>query len=403
VTAPSERVYADHAATTPVRAEVIAAMLPYLGTYGFNPSSLHAEGRVARGAVDAARAAVAGLLGAKPRDIVFTGGGSEANTLAIVGAGRAARRRGVHVVTSAVEHHAVLHATDLLRDEGFEVTVIGVDAAGRVDPVAFEAALRPDTVLASVMLANNELGTVQPIESLARIARSRGVVFHSDAVQAPGRIPLDVEALGVDLLTLSAHKFYGPKGVGALYVRPGTPLVPLIVGGGQERGLRAGTENVAGIVGFAHAFGLASAELPAEAERLRELRDRFETALERLPGLRINAREAERLPNVSSIAFADIDAPTFLVRLDLEGIAASAGSACAAGSTEPSHVLAACDIPTWAKTGTIRFSFGKLTGERDVERIARVLPDIVTSVRGGDANVGRDYSGRRSDRVEERS
>ncbi len=403
MTPPSERIYADHAATTPVRNEVIAAMLPYLGTYGFNPSSLHAEGRAARGAVDAARAAVAGLLGAKQRDIVFTGGGSEADTLAIVGAARAARSRGAHVVTSAVEHHAVLHATDVLRDAGFTVTVLGVDADGRVDPADFEAALRPDTVLASVMLANNELGTVQPIETLARIARTRGVIFHTDAVQAPGRIPLDVDALGVDLLSLSAHKFYGPKGVGALYVRPGTPIVPLIVGGGQEHGLRAGTENVAGIVGFAHAFGLASAELPVEAPRLRELRDRFEAALGDLPGTRINALGAERLPNVSSVAFEGVDAPTFLVRLDLEGIAASAGSACAAGSTEPSHVLAALDVPPWARVGTLRFSFGKLTGEQDVERMIRVLPSVLESVRGGVANMGRDYSGRRSDRAEERS
>jgi cysteine desulfurase len=398
----TERIYADHAATTPVRNEVIAAMLPYLGTFGFNPSSLHAEGRASRGALDAARAAVAGLLGAKPREIVFTGGGSEADTLAIVGGARAARARGAHVVTTAVEHHAVLHATDVLRDEGFEVTVLPVDSAGRVDPAAFEAALRPDTVIASVMLANNELGTLQPIETLARIARSHGVLFHSDAVQAPGRVPLDVGALGVDLLSLSAHKFYGPKGVGALYVRAGTALAPLIVGGGQEHGLRAGTENVAGIVGFAHAFGLASAELPVESVRLRELRDRFEAGCAEIPGVRINAREADRLPNVSSIAFADIDAATFLVRLDLEGVAASAGSACAAGSTEPSHVLAALDVPGWARFGTLRFSFGKLTGEQDVERLLAVLPGIVSSVRGGDTNVGTDYCGRTSDRAEER-
>ena len=382
------RVYADHAATTPVRNEVIAAMLPYLGTYGFNPSSLHAEGRAARAALDAARDAVAAVLGAKPREIVFTGGGSEADTLAIVGGARAARARGRHVVTAATEHHAVLRAMELLRDEGFEVTVLGVDADGRIDRAAFEAALRPDTVLASIMLANNELGTLQPVAELARTARARGVLFHTDAVQAPGRVPLDVGALGVDLLALSAHKFYGPKGVGMLYVRSGTPLAPLIVGGGQEHGLRAGTENVAGIVGFSHALALAEAERVAESVRLSGLRERFEAALEAAAGAHINARRAARLPNVSSVAFRGIDAPTFLVRLDLEGIAASAGSACAAGSTEPSHVLAALDVPAWVRTSTIRFSFGKLTTEQDVEELAQMVPGILGSVRDGAAYLG---------------
>jgi len=397
-----ERIYADHAATTPVRNEVIAAMLPYFGTFGFNPSSVHAEGRTARAALDGARATVAALLGAKPREIVFTGGGSEADTLAIVGAARALRGRGRHVVTSAVEHHAVLHAADLLRDEGYEVTVLGVDAAGRVDPDAFAAALRPDTVLASVMLANNELGTLQPIAALARTAHSRGAVFHTDAIQAPGRLPLDVETLGVDLLSLSAHKFYGPKGVGALYVRTGTPLEPLVVGGGQEHGLRAGTENVAGIVGFAHAFALAVAELPAEAERVAALRDRFEAELEPGDGVHVNGRDAERLPNVSSIAFRGVDAPTFLVRLDLDGVAASAGSACAAGSTEPSHVLAALDVPPWVRSGTLRFSFGRLTSEQDVERLVKMVRGIAESFGVGNAYLGTNYCGHTSDRAEER-
>jgi cysteine desulfurase len=397
-----ERIYADHAATTPVRNEAIAAMLPYFGTFGFNPSSVHAEGRTARAALDGARASVAALLGAKPREIVFTGGGSEADTLAVVGAARAARGRGRHVVTSAVEHHAVLHATDLLRDEGYEVTVLGVDAAGRVEPDAFAAALRPDTVLASIMLANNELGTLQPIPELARAARRRGVVFHTDAIQAPGRVPLDVGALGVDLLSLSAHKFYGPKGVGALYVRSGTPLEPLVVGGGQEHGLRAGTENVAGIVGFAHAFALAVAELPAEAERLAALRDRFEAGLESAGGVHVNGRDAQRLPNVSSVAFRGIDAATFLVRLDLDGVAASAGSACAAGSTEPSHVLAALDVPPWVRSGTLRFSFGRLTSEQDVERLVKMVRGIFESIGTGNAYLGTSYCGRTSDRAEGR-
>jgi cysteine desulfurase len=394
------RIYADHAATTPVRDEVVAAMLPYFGTFGFNASSLHAEGRAARAALDGARASVAALLGAQPREIVFTGGGSEADTLAITGAAKAARARGRHVVTSPIEHHAVLHAVDVLREDGFEVTQVPLDEDGRVVPAAFEAALRPDTVLASIMLANNELGTLQPIESLARIARSRGVLFHCDAVQAPGRVPLDVRALDVDLLALSAHKFYGPKGVGLLYVRSGTPLVPLVVGGGQEAGLRAGTENVAGIVGFARALELAVAEMPAEVPRLAGLRDRFEAGVTSLPGVRVNAAGAPRLPNVSSVAFEGVDAPTLLIRLDLEGVAASAGSACAAGSTEPSHVLAALDLPHWAKTGTVRFSFGKLTSGQDVERIVEMLPEILRAVRESAPDVGTQHCG--LDRLEER-
>lgn len=375
------RIYADHAATTPVRPEAVDAMLPHQGG-GFNPSSLHAEGRRARAALDAARTSVAALLGAAPREIVFTGGGSEADNLAILGVARAHARPG-HAVTSAVEHHAVLHAFDELRDRGWEITVLDAGAAGRVDPAVLAAALRPQTVLVSLMLANNELGTLNPIAELARVARRSGALFHTDAVAAPGRLPLDVSALGVDLLSLSAHKFYGPKGVGALYVRAGTPLSALIVGGGQEAGLRAGTENVAGIAGFARAFELSAAELRGETERLRTLRDRFEAGVTgALAGVRVNAGEAERLPNVSSLAFLGTTAPEAVIRLDLEGVAVSAGSACAAGSAQPSHVLAALDIPSWARTGTVRFSFGKLTHEEDVEALVRMLPGVIAALRG---------------------
>jgi cysteine desulfurase len=399
-----ERIYADHAATTPVRDEVIAAMLPYFGTVGFNASSLHAEGRAAHAALDEARVSVARLLGAKPREIVFTGGGSEADNLAILGAARANRALGNHVVTSVTEHHAVLHAVDVLRDEGYEVTVLPVDREGRIATDTFAAALRPGTVLASIMLANNELGTLHPIADFARLARARGVLFHVDAVQAPGRVPLDVDVLGVDLLALSAHKFYGPKGVGALYVRSGTRLAPQVVGGGQEAGLRAGTENVAGIVGFARAFELATSELPAESARLRQLRDRFESELiAAIPGSRINAAGAPRLPNVASLAFEGIDAPTLLVRLDLAGVAVSAGSACAAGSTEASHVIAAIDAPAWAQQGTIRFSFGRLTSEQDVERLTRMLPGVIASVRVVDADLGTSHCAPALGRSEVRS
>lgn len=387
----SSRIYADHAATTPVRDEVVAAMLPFFSAGGFNASSLHAEGRAARAALDRSRDSVARSLGARSREIVFTGGGSEADNLALIGAARASTgpRR---IVTCAIEHHAVLSAAEVLRGEGFEIVALAVDREGRVDVEAFAAAVAPGAAVASIMLANNEIGSLQPIAELAAIARGRGVVFHTDAVQAPGRIQIDVERLGVDLLAISAHKFYGPKGVGALYVRTGTPLSPLVVGGGQEAGLRAGTENVAGIVGLARALELAVEEQPDEAERLSRLRDAFEReVLATIPGSEVHGGGAERLPNVSSLAFPRVDAPTLLVRLDLEGVAVSAGSACAAGSTEPSHVIAALGKAPWAGVGTIRFSFGKLTSEQDVERLARMLPGTVAAVRVGGIELGTEH------------
>jgi cysteine desulfurase len=376
------RIYVDHAATTPARAEVVEAMLPHLGELGFNPSSVYAEGRRAKAALDEARAGVARALGARSREIVFTGGGSEANTLAIAGAARALRERRRHVVTSTIEHHAVLHAVEMLRGDGFEVTLVPVDENGRVDLGEFASALRDDTALVSLMLANNEIGTLQPIAEIAELAHARGAVVHTDAVQALGRVPLDVRTLGVDLLTLASHKFYGPKGVGMLYVRSGTPLAAIVVGGGQEAGLRAGTENVAGIVGFAKALELAVTDLEPEAARLRELRDRFEAGvLGTIPGARVNAAGAARLPNVSSLAFSGVDAQALLVRLDLEGVAVSLGSACAAGSSEPSHVLAALGGPEWIRRATVRFSFGRLTGRQEVNDLLAMLPGTIESVR----------------------
>jgi cysteine desulfurase len=396
------RTYADHAATTPVRDEVLAAMLPHFTSGGFNASSLHAEGRAARAALDAARRSVAQSLGARPRDIVFTGGGSESDNLALIGAARASAgpRR---IVTSAIEHAAIRSAAEMLRGEGFESVVLGVDAQGRVDPRDFAAAVEAGAAVASIMLANNEIGTLQPIAELTALARARGVTFHTDAVQAPGRVPIDVASLGVDLLTISAHKFYGPKGVGALYVRPGTALSPVVVGGGQEAGLRAGTENVAGIVGLARALELAVLERPLEAERLRRLRDTFEAgAIARISGCEAHGARAERLPNVSSLAFPGVDAAALLVRLDLEGFAVSTGSACAAGSTEPSHVIAALGKAPWAARGTVRFSFGKLTSEQDVERLAKMLPGAVEAVRDGEFELGTEHCGLARGRTEGR-
>ncbi len=386
------RIYADHAATTPMREEAIAAMLPYLASVGFNPSSAHAEGRAAHAALDDARDRVARALGARPREIVFTGGGSESDNVALIGAVRAARpygRERAHVVTVATEHHAVLHAVEALAAEGVETTVLPVDRAGRVDPETFAAALRPHTVLASVMLANNETGTLAPIAELAALARDRGVLFHTDAVQAAGRVEIDVGALGVDLLTLAGHKFYGPKGTGVLYVRDGTPVAPLVHGGGQESGLRAGTENVACIVAFARALELAVAERPEETARLARLRDRFEARVAaEIAGVHINARYGPRLPNIASIAFDGVTSIELLASLDLAGVAVSAGSACAAGAVEPSHVIRALGGPAFAQTGTIRFSFGKLTNEPDIEMLARKTAFSVAALRVVTSDLG---------------
>lgn len=380
---PQERLYLDHAATTPVRAEVAAAMEPYLTRYGYNPNSLHAEGRAARAAVDRAREIVAAALGARPREIVFTGSGTESDNLAVLGAARAAReqRGGRHIVSTSIEHHGVLHALDLLRDEGWEITLLPVDRDGLVDPERFGAALRSDTALATIMLANNEIGTLEPIETLATLARGRGVVFHSDAVQAPGKIPLDAGRLGVDLLSLAAHKFYGPKGVGVLYVREGTPVAPVIVGGGQERGLRSGTENVAGIVGLAEALRLAVAEQPRYAREVGALRDELQGILAALPDVVVNGAGAARLPNNLSVGFGGLEADALLIRLDLEGIAASAGSACASGSLEPSHVLEAIGLEERYSKGTIRFSLGRGLDQPMVDGAGRTIARIVLELR----------------------
>lgn len=378
-----ERIYLDHAATTPVRPEVLAEMEPYFARLGYNPSSLHAEGRAARAGLDRARERVAAVLGTRPREIVFTGGGTEADNLALLGVARAAdaaggRRR--HVVATALEHHAVLHPLEQLRDEGWDVTLVEVDRDGLVDPARFAAALREETLLASVMLANNEIGTVEPVATLAELARARGVLFHTDAVQAPGKLALGVDALGVDLLTLTAHKFYGPKGIGVLYVRDGTPLAPVVLGGGQERGLRSGTENVAGAVGFAAALELAEAERAGYVAEIGGLRDALQARLAALPETTVNGGGAPRLPNNLSVGFAGVEAETLLIRLDLEGIASSAGSACAAGSVRLSHVLEAIGLPERYARGTLRFSLGRGLTREAIEaagtRITRAVAEI---------------------------
>jgi cysteine desulfurase len=376
-----ERVYLDHAATTPVREEVLAAMEPYFTRLGYNPSSVHSEGRAARLGLDEARASVARVLGARPREIVFTGGGTEADVAAILGAARANRARGKHVVSTTIEHHAVLHALDVLRDDGWEITLLGVDSEGRVSPDDFAAALRPQTVLATIMLANNEIGTLEPIAELAAIARERGVLFHTDAVQAPGKLALDTIAQSVDMLSLAAHKFYGPKGVGVLYVREGVALAPLLVGGGQEHGLRSGTENVAGIAGLARALELAEAERSSYVREIGGRRDRLAHALGAIPEVRVNGAGASRLPNNLSVGFAGIEADALLIRLDLEGIAVSAGSACASGSVQISHVLEAIGLDRRYARGTIRFSLGRGVTDAAIETVGRLLPQLVDEMR----------------------
>lgn len=380
----TQRVYLDYAATTPVAPDVLDAMLPYFAQTGFNPSSLHREGREARAALDDARDRVAALLNASRKEITFVGSGTEADNQAIIGAARANRARGVHIVSTAIEHHAVLHALDALEDEGFEIERLAVDDRGVVDPEAFAAALRPDTVLATVMYANNELGTVQNIAALAASARERGVLFHTDAVQAGAWRPLDVRALGVDLLSLSAHKFYGPKGVGMLYVREGVAVEPIVHGGGQEFGRRSGTENLAGIVGFAHAFERAAAGMTRRRERVGALRDRLESAIAAaIPGVRVNGAGADRIENVANVSFEGVDSEALLVALDLDGVAVSAGSACTSGALEPSHVIAALGIDAMWHRGVIRFSLGEGTTEADIDRVLAVLPHAVARLREG--------------------
>ena len=371
-----QRVYLDHNATTPLDARVLEAMLPYLRESFGNPSSLHWFGQRARAAVEEARSRVASLIGADPAEIVFTASGSESDNMALRGAvakAGGARRR---VVTTSVEHHAVLNTAKALREEGVPIEVTRVSEGGHLDLDDWRAKLGDGALVASVMLANNETGVLQPVGEAARLAREKGALVHCDAVQAAGKAPVDVRALGVDLLTLSAHKLYAPKGVGCLYVRRGTPLAPLVCGGAQERNRRAGTENVAGIVGFGAAAALASQGLAAEAERVGALRDRLEARLLKLPGARRNGRDP-RLANTANVSFEGVDAEALVIALDLEGIAASTGAACAAGGVEPSHVLKAMGFPPERVQSSLRLSLGRTTTEEEVDRAADVIVAVV--------------------------
>jgi cysteine desulfurase len=377
----SARIYLDNAATTAVREEVVDAMLPYVSS-GYNPSSVHAEGRAARAVLDDARDRVARCIGAKPKEVIFTGSGSEADNLALIGVAHALRSHGRHIVSSEIEHHAILHAVDALRDERFDATLLPVDDEGQVSARAFDAALQSNTIVASMMYVNNELGTIHPIAECATAARARGVLFHTDAVQAAAYLPLDVRDLGVDLLSLAAHKFYGPKGVGVLYVREHTPIEPIIHGGAQEFSKRAGTENLAGIVGLARALELALDERTDVAGRVGTLRDRFEQQVQaRISGVRVNGGHALRAPHISNLSFAGLTSEQLLMRLDVDGVAVSAGSACASGAIEPSHVIAALRLPERWTAGVIRFSFGRTTTQAQIDRTVEVLERAVADLR----------------------
>jgi cysteine desulfurase len=377
-----KRIYFDHNATTPVDPDVVAAMLPFFGECYGNASSIHTFGQQARAAVERAREQVAGLIGARPAEIVFTSGGTEADNLAVFGVVRASRRERRHVITTAIEHPAVLEACRALEGEGVDVTYVPVSADGVVDPDAVRQALRPETVLISVMLANNELGTLQPVEEIARLAAEADVWMHTDAVQAVGKVPVDVNRLGVDLLTLSGHKLYGPKGVGALYVRGGTRLQPILYGGHHERDRRAGTENVPGIVGLGKAAELARLRLGEESARLQALRDRFEQAvLERIPETRVNGRSAPRVPGTTNITFSYVEGESLVIALDLKGLACSTGAACSSGAVEPSHVLTAIGLPREQARASLRFSLGRTNTEDEVDAAVELLAEAVERLR----------------------
>ena len=379
-----DRIYLDNAATTRLSRRALAAMLPYMEGEQGNPSSLHSYAREARKALERARGQVARCIGADEGEIVFTSGGSEGNNYLLRGAIEANRDRGSHVITSAVEHPSVLNTLRALEKQGrIQLTVLPVDGYGRVSVVDLFAALQPDTVLVSVMLANNEVGTLQPISSIGNLCRERGVLFHVDAVQGAGHLPLDVQALRADMLTLSAHKFHGPRGVGAAYARKGTQVAPLMTGGEQEKHRRAGTENVAGTVGMAEALMEQTEDMEQERERLQSLSEKLIGGiLSTVPDCQLTGHRTERLPGVVSFLFEGVSPDELLALLDMQGVAASAGSACTAGSNEPSHVLQAMGLLNGRRCAPLRLSLGRYTKAEEIDRVLAVLPKTVARLRG---------------------
>jgi len=376
------RIYLDHAATTPTHPEVVKAMLPFFTDAFGNPSSIHSYGQEAKGAVEEARTKVAELIGARSEEIVFTSGGTEADNYALKGVAYANEHKGNHIITTSIEHNAVMEVCKFLERREFGITYLPVDKYGLVDPDDARKAITDKTILISVMHANNEVGTIEPVEEIGRIAREAGVYFHTDAVQTVGHIPVNVAELKVDLLSISAHKLYGPKGAGALYIRKGTRLVSFMHGGAQEKRRRAGTENVPAVVGLGKAVELAGQEIGKEAERLAYLRDKLIKGLgEKIDHIRLNGHPRKRLPNNVNVSVDFVEGESLLLNLDLEGICASTGSACSSASLEPSHVLLALGLPAEQAHGSLRFTLGRENTEADVERVLGVLPGIVARLR----------------------
>jgi cysteine desulfurase len=381
-----KRVYLDYNATTPIDPRVFEAMIPYMKEEFGNPSSIHSFGSRAKAALDNSREQVAGFLGAHPKEIVFTSGGSESNNLAIKGVAFRLREKGAHLITTRIEHASVLETFRFLESHGFRVTYLGVDEYGLIDLDELRESITEDTILASVMFVNNETGVIMPIREIGEIVKEKGVIFHTDAVQAVGKVDIDLEDLPVDLLSLSAHKIYGPKGVGALFIRVeafrGTPLQPLIHGGGQERERRSGPENVPGIVGLGKACEIAKVEMKTEESRLRDLRDELHKGiLERIRGVKLNGHPERRLSNTLNLSFEGVEGDSLVMNLDIEGIAVSTGSACSEGNVEPSHVLLAMGLPREIAVSSLRFSLGRFTEREDIDRVIDALPRIVERIR----------------------
>jgi cysteine desulfurase len=378
----TRRVYLDHNATTPVHPEVLDSMLPYYKDKFGNASSIHGFGREVKVALEESREKVAELINSSPNEIYFTSGGTESDNLAIKGTAFADRKKGRHIITSKIEHHAILESCKFLEKEGFEVTHLPVDKPGFVNPDDLKKTLRKDTILVSIMYANNEVGTIEPIEELAKITNEKGVYFHTDAVQAMGKIPVDVQKLNVDMLSISGHKIYGPKGVGAIYIRKGTRLIPWSHGGSHERSRRAGTENIPGIVGLAKAVEIAHREIEEQSRHLGNLTETFYRKLtQAIPDVFLNGHLEKRIPNTLSLSFKAVEGESIILSLDLKGVAVSTGSACASGSLEPSHVLSAMGIAPEIAQSAIRFSFGRDNTMEDVDYVVEILPEIVSRLR----------------------
>lgn len=377
-----KRVYMDNAATTALRRDVLDAMMPYLTDIYGNPSSLHYFGQEAHKAVENARHQVASALNAEDNEIVFTGCGTEADNMALKGIAEKYQSKGKHIITSSVEHHAILHTCEYLEKHGFEVTYLPVDEYGMVKAEQVRDAIRSDTILVSIMFANNEVGTIMPIKEIGAVCREKGVFFHTDAVQAVGHVAIDVKAMNIDLLSLSAHKLHGPKGVGALYIRKGIVVPPLLHGGAQERRKRAGTENVAGIVGLGKAIEIACSDIEGTAKRMCYLRDKLINGIEAsIPEVKLNGHRTERLPGNVNFSIKYIEGESILLMLDINGIAASSGSACTSGSLDPSHVLLAMGMPHETAHGSLRLTLGDDTTEDDIDYVLEVLPEIVVRLR----------------------